>query len=97
MSKIPSNANVIGSHALNKIEVLDYGELYCKEIIAPHGNYDKKRSTLKTDSLTCPLIGFCMLLSVPVLMRWNLTKVDVKSAFLQYGEASRDAYVKPPR
>lgn len=45
----------------------------------------------------CPLIVVCVLLSTCALMKWFVTKINVRSALLQSGIADRDVYVKPPR
>ena len=97
VSKVPATANVISSHVLYKIKDLDDGFLQCKARIAPHGNKDKNKENLKTDSSSCPPLGFRILLSVCSLMHWFASKVDIKSAFLQSGPAQRDVYVIPPR
>ena len=96
-SKVPTNANVISSHILYKIKQRDDGSLTCKARIAPHGNEDRDRLNLKTDSACCPPIGIRVLFSVCQLYRWHLSKIDIKGAFLQSGNAQRDVYVIPPR
>ena len=52
---------------------------------------------LRKDSAACPPLGMRILLSTSVLCNFFITKVDIKSAFLQSGEAQRDVYVVPPR
>ena len=37
-----------------------------------------------------------LLISIASLYAWRLSKIDVKSAFLQTGKAERDVYVIPP-
>ena len=68
-----------------------------KARIAPHGNKDKDRNRLKTDSAQCPPTGISILVSIATIMRWLLAKIDFVSAFLQTGDAKRDVYVIPPR
>ena len=97
VSKIPKNSNVITSHVLYKIKTLDDSSLLCKDRIAPHGNKDKYKESLKTDAQTCPPIGLRILLSICVIFNWSLVKINIKSAFLQSGSAERDVYVVPPR
>ena len=94
---VPDNANIIRSHVLYKIKVRDDGTLTCKARIAPHGNEDRDKAQLKTDSACCPPLGIRMLFSLCSLFRWYITKIDVKGAFLQSGEASRKVYVVPPQ
>ena len=97
ISRVPSTANVISSHVLYKIKELDDGKLLCKARIAPHGNKDFERDNLKTDSASCPPLGVRILLSICTILHWFPSKVDIKSAFLQSGPATRDVYVIPPR
>ncbi|CAN8065041.1 unnamed protein product [Agarophyton chilense] len=95
VSKIPCDANIISSHVLHKVKSLDDGLQIMKARIAPHGIKDKEIHNLRTDCATCPPVGFRILLSFSCLFKWALVKVDVKSAFLQTGEAKRDVYVVP--
>jgi len=97
VKSVPSNANVITSHVIYKVKANDDGSLKMKARIAPHGNKDRERQDLKTDSATCPPTGIRILLSIASLMKWPLAKIDFTSAFLQTGNAERDVYVVPPR
>lgn len=45
----------------------------------------------------CPPSGFRIIASFASLRKWRLTKLDVKTAFLQTGAANRDVYVVPPQ
>ena len=96
-SKIPKYANIITSHVIYKVKINDDGSQKMKARIAPHGNKDKDRHRLKTDSATCPPTGIRLLLSLACIHKWNLAKIDFTSAFLQTGAANRDVYVVPPR
>ena len=96
-SDVPRNANVIRSHVLYKIKTRDDASLTCKARIAPHGNEDRDREHFRTDSACCPPVGIRILFSLSVMFQWYLTKIDVKSAFLQTGSAQRDVYVIPPK
>ena len=96
-SDVPRNANVIRSHVLYKIKTRDDASLTCKARIAPHGNEDRDREHLRTDSACCPPLGIPILFSISVMFQCYLTKIDVKSAFLQTGSAQRDVYVIPPK
>lgn len=95
--KIPRDVNVIDCPALYKIKVLENGALCCKARIATHGTQDREEDNLDTDYEMCPQIGVRMLLSTCALMQWHLTKLYIKGAFLQSGEASRDVYVILPK
>lgn len=94
---VPENANVITSHVIYKVKLNDDGSFKMKARIAPHGNKDKEKYSLKSDSASCPPTGIRLLLSIAAIMKWPLSKIDFTSAFLQTGEAQRDVYVIPPR
>ena len=96
ISSVPADANVISSHVIYKVKLLDDNSLQMKSRIAPHGNKDHDRAELKTDSATCPPTGIRILFSVTVIFGWVLVKIDFVSAFLQTGKALRDVYVIPP-
>ena len=68
-----------------------------KARIAPHGNKDHDKHTLKTDSSTGPPVGLRILLSLASMFKWPLAKVNFKSAFLQTGKAQREVFLTPPR
>lgn len=95
--RVPSDANVIASHVLYKIKERDDGTKFCKGRIAPHGNEDRDKYMLKTDSAACSPVGMRVLLCIYTIFSWYLTKIDVKSAFLQTGSAEGDVFVIPPR
>lgn len=97
VNKVPANSNIISSHVLYKIKLRDDKSYMCKARIAPHGNKDRDKHLLKTDSSSCPPIGMRILLSLSIIFHSFLTKIDVKSAFLQTGRAERDIYVVPPK
>lgn len=44
----------------------------------------------------CPPSGFRIVASIASLRKWQLTKIDVKTAFLQAGKAERDVFVLLP-
>lgn len=97
ISKIPEGANVINSHVFYRFKKCDDYSLVLKARIAPHGNEDKDKLSLKTDSATCLLTGIRLLLSLALVNKWILAKIDFESAFLQTGDATRDVYVVLPR
>lgn len=68
-----------------------------KARIAPHGNEDPLRHGLKRDCSMCIPVGFRVLLSKEYICKWRITKLYVRSEFLQMGAASREVYVVPPR
>lgn len=71
--------------------------LTLKARIAPQGNEDSQKADLWTECRMCSLASVRIVLSVAPLQKEMLVKVDVKSAFLQSGNARRDVYVIPPR
>ena len=94
---IPAQANVIRSHVIYKVQVNDDSSLSLKTRIAPHGNEDSQKRDLRTECCMCPPSGIRIMLAVASMSLWLITKADVKSAFLQTGQAQRDVYVVPPR
>ena len=95
--EVPKNSNIITSHVIYKAKENNDGSFRMKARIAPHGNKDKDKDRLKTDSSQCTPTGIRILLSISALMQWHLAKIDFTSAFLQTGEAKRDDYVVPLR
>lgn len=52
INDLPRNPNVISSHVLCKVKEDDDGHKSIKAPIAPHGNKDREKFSLKTDSAT---------------------------------------------
>lgn len=52
---------------------------------------------VKTDSASCLPTGFRVLLSICTLVRFYVSKIDVKSAFLQSSKGNRNVYAIPPQ
>lgn len=96
LAEIPTNANIISSHTIYKIKVNDDQSLKLKARIAPHSNEDSLQFSLRSDCSMCPPLGFRIIASIASICKWRLSKLDVKTAFLQTGEANRDVYVVPP-
>lgn len=88
--------NIISSHLIYKVKLLDDDALQMKSHIATHENKDALRLDLNTDSATCPPKGILIVLSIAKIKRWKMMKIDFKSAFLQTGKALRDVYVILP-
>lgn len=95
-TKVPVDGNIITSHVLFKVKLLDDGSKMIKASIAPHGNKYRERDNLKTDSATCAPVLMRIVLPIATIKNWHLSKIDFKSAFLQSGPACRDVYVVPP-
>lgn len=96
LAEIPAKANIIASHTIYKLKINDDHSLKLKARIAPHGNEDSSRSLLRSDCSMCPPLGFRIIASLASIRKWRLSKIDVKTAFLQTGQAERDVYVVPP-
>ena len=94
---MPKSANIISSHTLYKVKSNDNGQLYIKARIVPHGNRDRMKSVLKTDSNSCSPIGLRLVCSIGTMLSWPISKVDFDSAFLQSGASTRGVYVRPPK
>ena len=93
---VPQYGNIISSHTLYKVKRNEDGSLLLKARIAPHGNEDDLKNVLSKDCSTCPLTGLRIVESIAALHGRTIYKADVKAAFLQTGEAYRNAYVRPP-
>lgn len=96
-SKVSSNANIASSHVLYKAEIQDDTSIMIKARIAPHGNKDKEKHTVKSDFAVCPSLQIRTLLSIANIFKRTQARIEVKSTFLRTGEAERDIYVEPPR
>lgn len=57
VAQITVGANDITSHVFYKVKLLDSGQKMIKARIAPHGNKDRERGELKTDSASVQLLG----------------------------------------
>ena len=97
VSKIPPNSNIISSHVLYKVKTLDDGSRIVKARIARHGNRDKDKHLLRTDSATCPPLGLRILLSICTIFRWSLAKVDVRLCFRKWTRTSSLSSTGPSR
>ena len=97
VDKVPKGSNVITSHVIYKVKANDDGKLKMKARIAPHGNKDKDRDLLKTDSAQCLPTGIRILISIAMIMKWLLAKINFFSAFLQTGDAKPDVCAITPQ
>lgn len=53
-----------------------------KARIAPHGNNDDLKDDLKKSSATCSPFGVRIALSIAMLKKWNVAKIDITAVFL---------------
>lgn len=93
LSEMPHTANILSSHVIYKLKVDDDRSLKLEASIAAHGNEESARDLLRSDCSMCPPAGFRIVTSIATLMKWRLTKIDIKTAFLQSGKAERDVFV----
>lgn len=75
-SDVPNNSSLITKHVLYKVKVWDDGTKILKARIGTHGNRDREKTRLKTDSATCLSVGIRILLSISAIFKWQLAKID---------------------
>ena len=73
-----------GSHVVNKARLVARG-------------FEEDTKSLKTDSPTCSKECLRLLLAIVAANSWTLHSLDVKSAFLQGIEMTREVFIKPPK
>ena len=59
--------------------------------------YEEDVTMIRTDSPTCTKESLRLLYSLGASYRWRCQSLDVRAAFLQGDEISREIYMKPPR
>ena len=59
--------------------------------------FEEDTKSLKTDSPTCSKECLRLLLAIVAASSWTLHSLDVKSAFLQGVDMTRDVFIKPPK
>lgn len=79
------------------MKIRDDESLQLKARIALHRNEDSLTYEMISDCSICSLTGVHILTSIVSIRKWLMTKVNVKSAFLQTGKAERKVYVVPPK
>lgn len=68
-----------------------------KTRIAPHGNENSHKAALMSECCMCPPVVICISLTISTIKGWHVTRIDVKSGFLQTGPAGHEIHVKLPR
>lgn len=96
ISYLPLDANIIWSHTVYKLKVLDDHSLTFKASISLHGNEDSLKKDLQSYCLMCSPIGIRIVLSLPAIYRWPIPDSDAKSASLQTGDAQWLVYARMP-
>lgn len=96
IADLPNHANLISSHVIYKLKVNDDSSLKLKARIAPHRNEDSAKDLLRSKCSMCPPAGFRIVTSIASLTKWRLTKIVVKTTFLQSGRDEQNVFVIPP-
>ena len=96
VNNLSKNGIVMNNHVIHKVNENNDGSLKIRAQIAPHGNRDKERDSLKTDLAQCPPTGIRILASIATIIKWAVSKIDFVSAFLQIGDAKRDVCIITP-
>lgn len=85
ITDFPNNSNIIASHTLYKVTISDDQAPKFKCQILSHLNEDNSRYSILSDCSMCRLSEFCIIATIASLNIWRLTRVDVKTSFLQTG------------
>ena len=89
-------SNVISSHHFFSIKKKSDGNHKLKCRMVPHGNRDREKAGLRTDSATAQFAAIRLLLSLAVLLNFRLSSIDISGAYLQADPLTRDIFVRPP-
>lgn len=81
---------------LYKIKIEENDALKLKARIALHGNEDSIKHDLRSDCSMYASLDALTLISIATVCKWRLSRVDVRSAFLQTGAAEHSLYVISP-
>jgi hypothetical protein len=95
LKNIPARSNIISSHHFLRVK-LESGTYRLKCRMVPHGNRDREKDGILTDSATAQFCSIRLLLSLAVLLKFRLSSLDISGAYLQAGPIQRDIYVRPP-
>lgn len=100
MSSLPRNANLKSSHHFFELKLdgkKDILKLKCR--LVPHGNRDRQKDYLRTDSVTTQFVYIRTFLSIAVLLGLRIDSIDISGAYLQAGDLPPGSfvYMKPPK
>ena len=73
------------------------GNKTTKARLVARGFEEDHLAKLRTDSPTCGKESLRIVIAIIITNGWEITSLDIKSAFLQGKEISRDLFVKPPK
>lgn len=88
---------MITSHIVYKIKIEEKGKLRLKARLCPHGNRDKFKCDVRTDSATVQFDVIRLLLSIFVTKNFRIGYIDIKRVYLKIGPIKREIYVRPPK
>jgi hypothetical protein len=94
--ELPPRSNMISSHHFFSFKKFSDGNLKLKSRMVPHGNRDREKTGLRTDSATAQFAAIRLLLSLSVLIDFRLSSIDIYGAYLQADLLTRDIFVRPP-
>lgn len=93
---VSSDANVISSHIIYKIENDEQGLKKLKDRLCSHGNRDREKGPIWSDSSNEQFDTIRLLLSLATHLGFCLGGIDVKALYLQSGPITRDLFVRLP-
>ena len=88
---LPRDANIISSHHFFQVKHdghEDSLKLKCRLVL--HGNRDKHKDSIRSDSSTAQFAVIRIVLSFAAILSLNLATIDIKSAYLQGEDLGRD-------
>lgn len=94
---MPMKANVITSHVVYEVKTDEAGVRTLKAIIYPHSNRDMMKDELRKYSATAQYDIVRLMLSIKVLLPFNLGLVFINGAYMQSGPIRRQICVRPPK
>lgn len=88
---------MISSEVLFKIKTNDDGSLKIKVGIVVHGNRDSDKDLVRGYCAADDMILDLLVISLAVVMRFNLGSADIKGSFIQSGTIQPEVYVRKPK
>lgn len=94
IDELPPDANVIASHVVFKVKDNPDCTLRLKARLVLHGNRDKDRFKVRRDSASAELFIVRLILSLASFLGFTIATADVKGAYMQSGDITRDIFVR---
>lgn len=95
-SELDKHANIIGAHFVFKVKKEEKGKRL-KARLCPHGNRDKMKYLIRSDTASVQFDSIRLLLSLAAFRGFRLGCIDIKKAYMQSGRITRDLYVRTLR